>query len=128
MIDAQAIPRNLRHANVRDFKAGTEVERAACSLDHASERLQIARKHSMDSVLHARGAPCDAADLHLRPCTVLNCSTAITYLGTAIRAWPILVIQVDLQYSVSILITGRFVLPTVSNRYLVSQPQKPCII
>ena len=48
MIDAQAIVRNLGHANVRDFKAGTEVERAACSLDHASERLQIARKHSMD--------------------------------------------------------------------------------
>ena len=50
------------------------------------------------------------------------------YLGTAIRAWPILVIQVDLQYSVSILITGRFVLPIVSDRYLVSQPQKPGII
>ena len=77
-------------------------------------------------VAHGRGArgpcarvaactpPC-AADLHLRPCT--QYSTATTYSHTCMANNT----AVDLQYSESIMITGR----SVGNRYFVSQQQKP---
>eukprot|EP01048_Picozoa_sp_COSAG05_P000412 COSAG05_NODE_11_length_38500_cov_831.349861_21_plen_162_part_00 len=92
--------------------------RDAVAAPRRARNVSIVARGALTGLLLALAAPC-AADLHLRPCTVLLPYT--TYSNTCMANNT----AVDLQYSASIMITGTIDSRSLCNRYFVSQQQKP---